>query len=179
MITVRGQNLASRSVNDPPPLRRVSIQNVCTFKTSLFMPAPRAHVFQHMCAWCRYTRGRFECTHGGVFEAKYGFFHVFFSVPQHTQTHTPNTPQQHRTTHNNTRRQTDRQRQRKQEKARRGTREGKTRHERRQDERQEKRRDKMKENRREIRLWLSGFSFCSKLPDPRIISNFQNYHYQP
>ena len=23
-----------------------------------------AHMLQHMCAWCRQTRGRFECTHG-------------------------------------------------------------------------------------------------------------------
>ena len=30
-------------------------------------------------------------------------------------------------------------------------------------------------------VWLCGFVFlffCSKLPDPRIISNFHNYHYQ-
>ena len=32
------------------------IASVCTFKTSSCMPAPRAHVLKHMCAWCRYTR---------------------------------------------------------------------------------------------------------------------------
>ena len=26
-----------------------------------------------MCAWCRYTRVRFECTHGGVFESTHGW----------------------------------------------------------------------------------------------------------
>ena len=68
---------------------------VCTFNTSPCMPAPRAHVFRHVCAWCRYTRGRVEWTHG------------FFSV-SHTTHHTPHrthtTPQhktQHTTTHHN------------------------------------------------------------------------------
>ena len=27
------------------------------------------HLPLHLCAWCRYTRVRFECTHGGVFES--------------------------------------------------------------------------------------------------------------
>ena len=30
----------------------------CTFKTSPCVPAPRAHMFQHVCAWCRYSPGR-------------------------------------------------------------------------------------------------------------------------
>ena len=53
-----------------------------------------------MCAWCRCTRGRFERTHGGVFFNPHTvFFHVFFSVPQHTQTHT-NTHHDHQQHHN-------------------------------------------------------------------------------
>ena len=27
---------------------------------------------KHMYAWCRYTRGRFECAHGGRFESTHG-----------------------------------------------------------------------------------------------------------
>ena len=44
---------------------RVFIQNVsvCTFKTCPCVPAPRAHVFRHTCAWCLHTRGRFGRTH--------------------------------------------------------------------------------------------------------------------
>ena len=48
-----------------------------------------AHMRYHMCAWCRYTRGRFECTHGG-----------FFCVPSRATHHTTHT--QHNTTHNTT-----------------------------------------------------------------------------
>ena len=52
------------------------------------MPAPRAHVFQHMCAWCMYTRGHFERTHGDVLNG-----HT--TPPQHhdnAHAHTPHTP---------------------------------------------------------------------------------------
>ena len=31
-----------------------------------------AHMLKHMCAWCRYTRGRFECTHGDVLDGTHG-----------------------------------------------------------------------------------------------------------
>ena len=37
------------------PMKNVS---VCAFKTSPFVPAQRAHMFQHVCAWCRYKRWR-------------------------------------------------------------------------------------------------------------------------
>ena len=68
---------------------------VCTFKTSPFAPAPRAHVFQHVCAWCWYTRGRFERTHGDVLSG-----HTEFRSVSHTNTHTHiNT---HNTTHHDT-----------------------------------------------------------------------------
>ena len=32
-----------------------------------------AHMLFSMCAWCRHTRGRFESTHGGVFESTHGW----------------------------------------------------------------------------------------------------------
>ena len=87
--TVRGQILVSRTDDDPLP-------PVCGFRTSPCVPAPRAHVFQHMFQH-RHTRGRFECTHGGALEAQYGFFHVFFSACRNSHTH-----QTHNTTTNNT-----------------------------------------------------------------------------
>ena len=105
VTTLRGPFLVSRTGNDDPslPPRRVHVQNasVCTFKTFPCVPAASPHV-SYMWAWCRYTRGRFECTHGGVLNVYTGFFHVFFTVPQHTK-HTPR-PQRH-TPHNTTRRQ--------------------------------------------------------------------------
>ena len=99
---------------------------VCGFKTSpcARSKSPRvyrhhAHMFQHMCVWCQHTRGRFECTHGGVSESTYGFS-TLFSVPQHTQTHThtkhtprpPTTPrpQRHTTQHTTSHRDRDRER---------------------------------------------------------------------
>ena len=46
---------------------------VCPFKTCPCVHSKRlcvcghhAHMCFNMCAWCRYTRGRFESTHGGV-----------------------------------------------------------------------------------------------------------------
>ena len=55
---------------------RVYVQNipVCTFKTSPCMPAQRAHMLKHVCAWCRYTLGRFERTHGDVLNGHKGVF---------------------------------------------------------------------------------------------------------
>ena len=115
------------------PMNNVS---VCAFKTSPFVPAPRAHMFQHVCAWCRYKRGRFERTHGDVLSGHTGFS----SVPHHT----PHTTTQHRTTHNNTRRQrqteTDRDRGRRQRKKTGTERESKT-----EEERQDKRKRRRKE----------------------------------
>ena len=48
---------------------RVSIQNASVY----IQKRPRvyrqhAHTFFNMCAWCRHTRRRFECTHGGVLD---------------------------------------------------------------------------------------------------------------
>ena len=97
---------------------------VCTFKTSPCVPAPRAHMSQHVCAWCRYTRGRFERTHGDVLSG-------------HTAPHT--TPQTHQ---NTTRRQRKRQRQRQREKRRRKRRD------------KDKRREDKRRQKREVRRFF-------------------------
>ena len=50
--------------------------SVCPLNTSPCVRSKRpgvyrhhAHMFQHMCAWCRYKRGGFERTHGDVFSS--------------------------------------------------------------------------------------------------------------
>ena len=88
VILLRGQIVVSRTGDDPACLP-CNVQNV-----------PRvyrhhAHMCFNMCAWCRYTRRRFEHTHRDVLSGDTGFF----SAPHHT-THTPR-PQRH-TQHNTT-----------------------------------------------------------------------------
>ena len=135
VITIRGQMLVSRTGDD-------SLPAVCGFKTSPCVDSkcPRAyrhhaHMLKHMCAWCRYARGRFECTHGGVLFSE-STHARFFSVPQHTQTHTTTTNNtttttthttQHNTQHHTeTERDRDRDREREKEDGRGETREEKT-----------------------------------------------------
>ena len=50
-------------------------------------------MFQHVCAWCWYTRGRFERTHGDVLSGHTGLFSV-----SHTTHHTAHTPHHNNTT---------------------------------------------------------------------------------
>ena len=123
--------------------------SVFTFKTFPCVPAASPHV-SYMWAWCRYTRGRFESTHGKRFERVHGFFHVFFTVPQHTK-HTPRPPttprpqrhHHHNDTHHITQHgDRNRERQRKRDKRR----QGKTRQDKK--AREEKRRDEKEERRR-------------------------------
>ena len=103
----------------PAPLPRVRPKNlrvwiqdvpVCTDTT----PA----CFDTCGAWCRYTRGRFESTHGGFFCVPHHTPQTHTHTPHtHTAQHTPPHNTQHTTqhtnphahTHHNTRRQTDRQ----------------------------------------------------------------------
>ena len=63
-------------------------------------------MLKHMYAWCRHTRRRFECTHGGVFESTPVFTTFFQRAATHTQTHTnthtPNTPRPQRHTERET-----------------------------------------------------------------------------
>ena len=94
-MTTRGQILVSSTDDDP-------LLSVCPSKKPPCVDSKRprvyrhhAHMCYHMCAWYRYTRGRFESTHGG-----------FFCVPSRATHHT--TPQ-HTTPHGD--RETQRQRQ--------------------------------------------------------------------
>ena len=111
---------------------------VCAFKTSPFVPAPRAHVFQHVCAWCWYTRGRFERTHGDVLSG-----HTEFRSVSHTNTHTLTHTTQHITTQHitpqhHTEKDRDRERRQGQREKRRRKRRDKTREEKTKEDRREK-----------------------------------------
>ena len=118
--------------------RRVSPQKkppVCTLKTSPCVPAPRAACVQNMRAWCRYTRGRFESTHGGF----------FLRATPHTA-HNTRTTHHHTETDRETGTERDREKQRKREQDRtRQEKKGK------EDEKrpEKKRRSEMKEETRE------------------------------
>ena len=123
----------------------LSMKNVsmCTFKTSPFVPAPRAHMLKHLCAWCRQTRGRFERTHGDVLSGHTGFFSVSHSThnttTQHITTTQHNTSPQHNTTqhltqhHTETETVTDREREKTGTEREEKTEEDKTRKEKRED----------------------------------------------
>ena len=71
--------------------------SVCAFKTSPCVPATCPHE-KNMWACCRYTRGRFERTHGDVLNAHTEVFsvthhnHTPTHTPTHTHRHTPHTP---------------------------------------------------------------------------------------
>ena len=81
------------------PMKHVS---VCTFKTTPFVPAQRAHMFQHVCAWCQYKRGRFERTRRRV-EWTHGVSkRVTHDTPHHTNNTTQHNTTQHNTTQHNT-----------------------------------------------------------------------------
>ena len=122
------------------------------------------------------------------------FLPLFPCVPFKTCPCVP-APRAQDTTHNNTRGQTERQREEKTEKERRDKKEDErqeTRQKKRRQDEEERREDQEQrrensEKRREDQerydvsyVWLCGFDsscfFCSKFPDPRIISDFRNYH---
>ena len=72
-----------------------------------------AHMSYHMCAWCRYTRGRFERTHGGVLNVHTGVFHIFQRAATHKHTpHTPDTHHDHQRHHDHITQHGDRNRER-------------------------------------------------------------------
>ena len=158
MITVRGQILVSRTDGDsPPPLPppcvdserpRVYVQNVpvCTGTTRT--------CFNTCARGAGIHGGRFECTHVGVFEAKYGFFHVFSACHNtHTPKHNHDHQQHH--DHNDTQHHTERERQGDRERQRKRDKTGedkRRRHKtRRQGKMKEERRDKTREEKREER----------------------------
>ena len=63
-----------------------------------------AHMLKHMCAWCRYTRGRFECTNGVRFERATPHrtthtHHDHSHNDTHHRHHHRHTPQTQRDTH--------------------------------------------------------------------------------
>ena len=116
---------------------------VCTFKTFPFVPAPRAHVFQHVCAWCRYTRGRFERTHGDVLSG-----HTEFRSVSHTNTHTLTHTTQPITTQHITTTTPHGERQRQRKKT------GTEREEKTEEERQDKRREDKRRQKREVRRFF-------------------------
>ena len=80
-----------------------------------------AHMCFNMCAWCRYTRGRFESAPGGFFlraKPRHTPHHTHNNTTQHTtQTHTHHTnhAHQHATTHGDRDRDRDRDRERRQD----------------------------------------------------------------
>ena len=98
VVSLCGQFLVSTTGDDTLPFHRVYVQNVSRVYQQ------HAHMLKHVCAWCRYTRGRMERTHRDVLSGHRGFF----SVSHHTQytAHTPQHRTQHTTTHNNTPRHT-------------------------------------------------------------------------
>ena len=74
--------LAELTVTPLPSPSFLLLSPVCPSKKPLCVDSkrPRVHrhharMWWHICAWCRYTRRRFECAHGGVSESTYGFFH--------------------------------------------------------------------------------------------------------
>ena len=86
---------------------------VCPFKTCPCVRSKRprlcrhhAHMCFNMCAWCRYTRGRFERTYGVVLNGHTGVFPVCHTThTTHHHTHPPqhhNTRPPHTTTHTTT-----------------------------------------------------------------------------
>ena len=159
MITLRGEFLVCCVLcccvkRCKTPVCGFKNASVCTFKKSPCVPAPRSHMFQHMCAWCQHTRGRLGRTHGCVFESTHGVLQRF--TPQHkTQhtrhtrhtTHNTNNTQQHTTTtHGDLERRRRKKTERREEKMK-DEREEKMR-DKREDERQERREDETKEKRR-------------------------------
>ena len=100
MITIRGQNLVSRTDDDPLPHPCVCTKRPpCVDSKRHRVYRHHAHMLKHMCEWCRHTRGRFECTHGGRFVHTHTVFFTFFSACRNKNTHTPNTHSDHQQHH--------------------------------------------------------------------------------
>ena len=112
-------------------------------------------MFQHACALCRHTRGRFERTHGGIF---FECTRVFF------QRFTPH----HNTRHNTTRRQTetDRDRQRQTETEKEDRDRGRRGDEREDDKTRAERREKSEEREDSFSVWwcMAVFYWSSDFP---------------
>ena len=98
----------------PSPSFHPSLSSVCPSQNPPCVDSKRPRVYrhhaQHMCAWCRYTRRRFEPTHGG-FSACQAAPHHTHNTTQHTTQHTHHSTPQHRTPHGDRDRERQRQRQ--------------------------------------------------------------------
>ena len=130
---------------------------VCPFKTCPCVRSERPRVYRHharmcyhMCAWCRYTRGRFERTHRHVLRGCTGFHGATPHTPQHNTTRRPPHGDREKQRQREKRRRQKRQEKRRQNKTRqdKNAREDQRREIRRQEKREE-RRGKMKEKRRD------------------------------
>ena len=104
----RSKDRKEERESPPLPVSPVLMSSTppCVVLKRLRVKRQDARMFKHMRASCRYTRRRFESTHGGVLDMSTG---GFFRAPSHatphtlTHTHTPtttHTPQHHtHTTH--------------------------------------------------------------------------------
>ena len=126
---------------------------VCPFKASPCVRSKRprvyrhhAHMLKHMCAWCRYTRGRFERDTRARFEWTHGHTHTHTHHHDHNHSHNDTHHRHHMCTptHNITRKDRGRsQRKREEKKTEDETRqEGKRREDEKRETRQEKRRSR-------------------------------------
>ena len=98
--TLRGLFMVSRTGDDHPCVD--SKTPPCVDSKRPRVCRHHAHMLKSMCACCRHTRGRFECTHGGVLSLHTGFSacHTTHHTPHHTTPHKHHTnTQPHTTTH--------------------------------------------------------------------------------
>ena len=136
-----------------PPFPRLS--SVCPSQKPPCVDSKRprvyrhhAHMCYHMCAWCRYTRGRFESTHGGFFCVPSRATHHTTHTTQHNtqhNTHTPHTPHHTETERHRDR---DRQKQRETERETERNRDNTRQEKRRRDNKEKKLEDERRETRR-------------------------------
>ena len=127
-----------------------------------------------MCAWCRYTWGRFERTHGflPVCHTTHHTTHTTTQEKRHSsQQHTTaatthnNTPQQQQqtTTHGDRAIERQRQKERTQRKREEGTKRGQARQDKRREKREEDERQETRRREENIKsvvcVWLCGFDF--------------------
>ena len=112
-----------------------------------------AHMLKHMCAWCRHTRGRLECTQGDFFWIHTRVF-PHFSACRNTHKHTTSHEDRQRDRQREIqRKKTEKERQRKRDKIRQDKR---RRDETRQEKMKEEREDKAREEKREERRWKTS-----------------------
>ena len=96
----------TRLTTTPPSSVCPLATSPCVRSTRLRVCRHHAHMFRHMCAWCRYTRRRFERTHEDVLSGRTGFSACYTPHTTHHIAHTHHTTTQdtthHNTPHNNT-----------------------------------------------------------------------------